>query len=531
MGNKILKTPVFYGMIMEKLIKKECDLMKYTLTGLGLYGLIAAVLWLIRPRAAIHRDTVTGGTRKNRILAVIACAITILACTLPMKLSPYWAGEIPDHRNQYELMADAILDGQLSFEYDVDEKLPALENPYDPAAREEADVDFHWDHAFYNGKYYMYFGVVPVFLVFIPFKVLTGMPLTTYHATQLFVGLFIAGIFALFRSLSKKYFKDMTIAEYLLCCVAFSVFGVWYTIGFPALYCTAISAALCMEIWSLYFFFRAAYETENDKATVGFSVLGALFGALAFGCRPPIALANILVLPLAAPICRKLKKNWRMVFKIAAIILPYIVIGVLLMIYNYVRFDDPFEFGQSYQLTVADQTQYTGGLFAMLRFGPMIKAFRDYLFAPPLTKNMLKWGLFILFPILDMALVVTLNKRSLRKIWQDNTLVLILAGLLTGAVIIVADTAFSPYPTPRYLMDFAWIFGIVAFLLIGTKAQTAKHPRLFSYIVSLFCCFTVAMCIFLFLLPSDCNFTQAIGLDTNKMIHIIKRVVSLGILK
>ena len=33
------------------------------------------------------------------------------------------------------------------------------------------------------------------------------------------------------------------------------------------------------------------------------------------------------------------------------------------MLYNYVRFDSPFEFGQSYQLTITDQSNY-GNFFS-----------------------------------------------------------------------------------------------------------------------------------------------------------------------
>ena len=39
--------------------------------------------------------------------------------------------------------------------------------------------------------------------------------------------------------------------------------------------------------------------------------------------------------------------------------MPYVAVGVALMCYNYARFEDPFEFGQAYQLTVADQHLYS----------------------------------------------------------------------------------------------------------------------------------------------------------------------------
>lgn len=78
-----------------------------------------------------------------------------------------WNGKIPGHRDQYERMAQSILNGHLYLEYeDVDPRLSEMENPYDPQARKELGIYYHWDHAFYNGKYYMYFGIVPVVFCF-----------------------------------------------------------------------------------------------------------------------------------------------------------------------------------------------------------------------------------------------------------------------------------------------------------------------------------------------------------------------------
>ena len=44
----------------------------------------------------------------RKIIAFVVALITIMICVLPMDNLPKWNGEIPDHRNQYELMAEAI---------------------------------------------------------------------------------------------------------------------------------------------------------------------------------------------------------------------------------------------------------------------------------------------------------------------------------------------------------------------------------------------------------------------------------------
>ena len=128
----------------------------------------------------------------------------------------------------------------------------------------------------------MYFGVVPVFLLFLPFRLITGMSLTTYHATQVFVAFFICGVFANFYMMSKRFFKKMTLGMYLMLASAFSIMSVWYSADAPALYCTAITGALCMEIWSLFFFMRAVWVEEDEKKSIRLAFFGSLFGALAF---------------------------------------------------------------------------------------------------------------------------------------------------------------------------------------------------------------------------------------------------------
>ena len=142
-------------------------------------------------------------------------------------------------------MAESILNGHLYIDYpDIDPKLLALDNPYDFEARKAAEVSYHWDHAFYNGRYYMYFGIVPVFLLFLPYRFLTGTNLTTYHATQIFVSLFICGIFTTFYTLVKTFFRRMSLSIYLALSVAFSIVSVWYSTAAPALYCRGLHGDL-----------------------------------------------------------------------------------------------------------------------------------------------------------------------------------------------------------------------------------------------------------------------------------------------
>ncbi len=293
----------------------------------------------------IYRKTVAEAGKITWIL----CAVSILllgALSLKvMSISPLYNGEIPQHRSQYEDLTESFFNGHLYLDYEVDEKLLAMENPYDPQARIDNEVPFRWDSAFYQGKYYMYFGVVPVLLLFLPYRLITGTVLAGYAATWVFLMIAIAGIYQLFYRFTLRFHKNFPLLLYLLGSFTFSLMSIWYCIDCPQLYCTAISSAIAMEVWSLCFFFESVYMETKENKQIVLAFFGALFGALSFGCRPTIALGNLLVIPMLITYFKEKKITGKLVGKLALAASPYLVVAVGLMIYNFIRFDSPLEFG------------------------------------------------------------------------------------------------------------------------------------------------------------------------------------------
>lgn len=527
--------------------------MNYFFGGCLFWGIVLCALWAVRPGSGLNTKTIQNMFRKDKGLFAATLIGTILLCTLPMSLSPVWNGEIPEHRNQYEVLAESILYGRLDLDYgDMDPKLLTMENPYDPEMRIELDVRYHYDHAFYNGKYYMYFGVVPVFLLFVPFRLITGSPLTTYHATQIFAALFIAGLFALFFLLAKKFFRTMSPAVYLSLSAALSVMSVWYLAKAPALYCTAIAAGICVEIWSLFFFAKAVWGDGNERRSTVYGVLGSLFGALAFGCRPTIALANLLAVPLffhylkqrtacsagnpAAPQqtrhsadnhtanqqtrhsadCphnKRKKPDIALLKQILAVLSPYIVIGLLLMLYNYVRFDSIFEFGQSYQLTKADQSGY-GSLAA--QFGPvkiLDGVLQNFFACPPLkyTFPFISAGsVFFNFPVCAAALFCLFQKDTL-SLCKKSGLAAFTAVLFSLPVLItVMQCLMSPFLLERYRSDIYWLMGLLTFFAFGLFGETlsGSSRKIAGFLCSLMAFATAFSAFLLWMIPDDGSYTE-----------------------
>lgn len=504
---------------------------KTLLAGYLIWGFFIAVLLCIRPESRLHEitlETLRCTVRRGVIMVVLL--LVILLCILPMGLSPSYNGEIPDYTNQYELMAESILNGHLYIDYDdIDPRLLSMDNPYDFEARKAEGVSYHWDHAFYNGHYYMYFGVVPVFLLFLPYRILTGTVLTTYHATQVFTVLFICGIFAVFHMLARLFFKRMPLAMYLTLSAAFSIMSVWYSVDAPALYCTAVTAALCMEIWSIFFFIRTVFDSTGEYQSIRYAFLGSLFGALAFGCRPPVALANLLVLPMFIEYLRGKKMTRRLSSRLVFAAVPYLVIGILLMLYNYVRFDSPFEFGQSYQLTITDQSHYGDILsqFSFLKIFNGVSAF--FLSQEPLgdTFPYVSFnGILLNFPILCFPVFGMASEGVRHGIKESRLQYCVLALFCIPLIISMADVLWAPTVLERYRMDIYWVMGILCFIAAGYyhRNLSGKPARIFSCVISIWAFTTVCKCFLLYLVPFDYNFTMYFPEKLEK----IRKIIMLG---
>ena len=481
---------------------------KYFLAGFLFWLGIIFLLYTLRPSSSLHVE-ISSIARREKIICCAMLGILIAICVAPMAWNPNWTGEIYKHHNQYQSLADAFLKGQLYLDMPVDPRLAAMENPYDPKARDalnfNADDTWCWDHAFYKGRFYVYFGAVPAVLVFMPYQLIVGKPLATYHATQIFAALFIIGLFALLYLLAKKFFPRMSFGVYLATAVALSLVSILYCTEAPALYCTASSSGLCMEVWSVYFFARAAWSDDSRRKFFAEIFFGALLGALAFGCKPTVALANFLILPILPALFKK--DN---VLKILSVlILPYLVTGATLMAYNYLRFDNAFEFGQAYQITVADQHAY--GKFSE-RFNPsaqidgLLQNFfgvENNLRGDYKTPGALRYVLFWL-PI------VLLIPKIFSALKQKNLIGVVLALIFTPILITMFQIHWTPFLLERYRLEIYWMLALLSFISTGLLSENISPAakKFFNFGICLLSVVTIFQGLNLFFIPNDLNFAE-----------------------
>ncbi|MBR4767712.1 MAG: hypothetical protein IK088_01925 [Lachnospiraceae bacterium] len=477
------------------------------------YILFLVFALLFRPGSALQRMKAGDDTVKNKIITALFIAVTVFVLVFPMHLPRAWNGEVPMHRNQYERMAESLLQGHLYIFDDADPKLAEMENPYDPAARKAIGVKVHWDSAYFEGKYYFYFGIVPVLILFLPFRAIAGISLPTYIGTAIFTAGVVIGIFLLFRLLSRRFFPKMTLGIELTLASAFSLMSLWYVSQAPALYCTAIVSALAMMVWSFYFFFRSVYVAEKESRQVLFAVLGGSFGALAFGCRPPVAIANFIAVPMLITYLRQRKLSFKVVRHAIYAILPYVIVAALLMIYNYLRFHDPLEFGQAYQMTVADQHAY-GSFLERFSFAAEFKGLVNQFFAIPKYVKEFPWvrygGAIINFPVLIFSLMLFLPRtiRSAMKAkWFGVTAVLFALPIL----ITLLDVYWSPYLLERYRLDIYWLMGIavfIAFAYLYEHSRTGRQEAALQIAFAFLSFATIVLSVLFYLVPQDASFTS-----------------------
>lgn len=276
----------------------------------------------------------------------------------------------------YELLTEAIVHGQLSLRLEPDARLAGLENPWAGAQ----GIPRAHDATYYEGKYYLYFGVAPVVLALAPWRLLTGTYLTDPAAILVFISVgYVLGLRFLLHAtaaLGSPLEAKMSAAAALV--LGWGGF-LHYNLAGAQFYQVPIACAFACLMGTANFVLGAG-RAERLGAVAGRLAGASLLAGAAVGARPNF----IFVLPLLGGIGAMLA--WRRaragarreaVVLVTATTAPAALVGTLLGAYNYARFGDPFEFGLSYQFAAIDMREFK--LFGPEFFSRSVEA---YLFSP-----------------------------------------------------------------------------------------------------------------------------------------------------
>jgi hypothetical protein len=246
----------------------------------------------------------------------------------------------------YNLLARGLLSGHLYVDKEAPPILKELRDPYDPDAsrtvREDPRYRLH-DFSYFRGRLYLYFGVAPALLVFIPWHLLTGGWLPHWVAVSFLCSAGLLFNLSLVRAIKLRVFPGsppwiMAVSTLVLGLASYGPLlaaraDMWeIPIAFSYL---SVSVALrCL--WE-------AFERPGSPAR-WIALASAAIGA-GFAARPTILPnAAILLLPFLSGETRRSARAW------AAAAAPLAVCGAGVALYNAERFGDPFDFGMRYQL-------------------------------------------------------------------------------------------------------------------------------------------------------------------------------------
>ncbi len=273
----------------------------------------------------------------------------------------------------YMQQLDAFEKGQIHLDLDVNPELEQLNNPYDKGERDQKKISYHWDRAFYNGKYYSYFGLAPLFTVYYPVYWLTGMLPTELLACFLLTVFAILAVFAAIHELFLTFRPRANLLLFLMGEAAAVSGSFLYLMQASAnfYYLPLISAAGWLAAF-LAFSCSACRSKKTVPQTIRFLLAGISFVMLILS-RPAMALlAAAFAFPLYMRLLLDRSRTVQNRLSCAASFLaPVLIGGAAVLFYNYIRFDSFFEFGTTYQLTESD-IHYNRLSLNLHHFGSML---------------------------------------------------------------------------------------------------------------------------------------------------------------
>lgn len=389
-------------------------------------------------------------------------------------------------------IVDAFEAGQTSLLQEVEPKLLELENPYDWSQRTDAQISYAWDHLLYDGKYYSYYGIAPL-LLFLPYHMITDYYFPSVWAIWLFgaVGIFFLTKF--YMCFMNKFFsKTRTSIIIMGLFIMQLVTGIWFCFSTPNFYEIAQSSGFaCVTAGA--FFLISSNVIGDGKIKNWRLALSTVCLSLGVLCRPTLAIYCVAALLFIFAGFMKKKKEYSegnsklkyyAPYFICAM-LPFVIIGGIQMIYNYMRFGSIFDFGIQYSLTINDFTAaqyhthfvligFFNYLFAIPSFTPTFP-FMDtsavhtfmpqgYYFVATASAIGLLWKAF---PIVSYGYglkAYRLNNNKNKNLYT----ILLLATCVAAPFIIIFSIWESGYGT-RYCVDFAWqiLLGalVIAFMM------------------------------------------------------------------
>lgn len=450
---------------------------------------LVAFLVLFRPRSQLYHRQIAN-TRLQWLaiglfIVVWSCALAYIARKTQLIQFEALPGNLHwKDTEQYQRLGDALIHGRTWLDLPVDSALTTMDNPYSYFDRHDLAASgthqFFWDHAYYNGHYYCYFGVVPAVLLFAPYQLITGAWLPTWVAIAVSCAVATLCGTLLVRKIARDIFPHISLGVMWLAIIGFNLATnlLQYchradTYGIPIAMSIALTLAglLCWQ-----------YSKRTDSTVNPWLVgLGSICMALNLGTRPQFILASALAIPMfwQQPVHDRTLFSRRGFGATCAALVSYVVVFAMLMLYNYARFGSFLDFGATYNLSGYDITAYHGAWYLM-----PTQVFTE-LFQPVATTTSFPYlsiadtavaapnepsigGYFAMVPFSCLALLFWCVRDRLRasRVWG-----FVCTALAISVVTLFADISMGGTGM-RYLGDYAYLLALCAVLVLFAIAKS-----------------------------------------------------------
>jgi len=392
-------------------------------------------------------------------------------------------------------MTDALLKKQLYLDLKVPKALLEAERPYDDEYRRQHGMFINWniksldtlenallgDHTYYKGKYYSYFGMLPVIILFAPYKLITGNYLPNSIGAFLFASISTILLMLLWKQITQNYLKKLPYFFFLISgATLYACSFIPVLLSISPFHIIAQYSALAFAILGVIMLLQTKENDAINRTPTKLLIISSFSFALAVACRPSALFWSILI-PVLLWDKRKGLINARYLL---AIIIPFVIVGSILAYYNYVRFDSPFSFGDSYM--IGPMNQVTLNQISII--GKIYSAIRTILFTLFNPPNLDLTFPFIVAKISNLPLarstfmydfIPTVGILCFPIMWflfyvrkVDILRNFIFAGFFIPLLNITL-LAFGYGISYRYIMDFSWIMAMGA-LICAFQLQERK---------------------------------------------------------
>ena len=425
----------------------------------------------------------------------------------------------------YSQQFDAWLKGQTALDVSVNPRVLSFADVYDMSEFYRAQIGWLFDHVIYEGRYYNYYGVAPLILVYTPVYALTGKFPTPILTTSM---LSLLGVLCSYWALSvlvRVYRVRTNLLLYMLAQMALPGMALLY---FSQTELHAAQIACLSGYTTGLMLVASGYECLYRRGwrRYGLAVLTAVAVVLVVLSRPHVLfVAGLFFMPLLwhflgtliKPISRgntemqeppmlrysvlsNMRANLSAVdWPTMLLLCGLVAIGAVgVMAYNYVRFGSVVDFGQYYMVTASanlpkfnpsyDVATVTESLYHVIV--PSTHFTQDFPFVdatPPTADD----GSYYTYPGTTLGLLAfsanyalfllllplpRTQLSSAQHDWRANVMIagirfdalrLSLALVLVGVIVLgVFNSIWGANLLMRYSLDGAWAAALVSLVLL-----------------------------------------------------------------